>query len=465
MGLEFPTERPEATWPITSLRGKEVRRPMRQRRPTGLYAPLVASVSYLGGTFILFVLIGQVDLVPDMPKLVAFVVGTLVSLSIGYRVAVHSRARWRTEPVVGPISIPDIRRANRWVLVCGIYFGVLGGALLLAYGASSPGDVIQAILQPGRAYLAKFAVYDAQNASGVANPVLQILTLASGLYTALVPLFVVYGRRIRSGVRLIALGGVVIYSAFFLFIGTLKGLADLAIFAVFSLAAVVFGSWPQRSAAKITRRQFTAMLILLSTIFIGYMAYNQAGRLAAVGISDRFEPNPLIEQVVGEDLARGVAVVGFYPTHGYLGLAYNLETPFVWAQGLGASRALDSYASQYLDTPSAYPLTYPARTEARTGWPALRYWSTGYTWFASDLTFPGTIALMAFVGWALGRLWIEAAYQRSILALLIFVQVGLEIVYLPANNQIGTGRNSLIAFSTIVSLYIANRVAKRLASR
>lgn len=454
-----------ATSPFAPRLAKGTRRPPRGRRPAGLYAPLAASVSYLGGTFILFALIGQVELVPDMPKLVIFVVATLVSLSIGYRVAVHSPARWRTEPVTGPISLPEIRLANRWVLVCGIYYGLLGGALLLAYGASSPGDVVEAILQPGRAYLAKFAIYDAQNASEGANPVLQILTLASGLYTALVPLFVVYGRRIRSGVRLIALSGVVIYAAFFLFIGTLKGLADLVIFAVVSLAVVVFGSWPQRSATKITRRRFATVLILLATLFIGYMAYNQAGRLAAVGISDRFEPNPLIEQVVGEDLARGVAVVGFYPTHGYVGLAYNLETPFVWTRGLGAWRALDSYASQYLGTSSVYPLTYPARTEARTGWPALMYWSTGYTWFASDLTFPGTVVLMALVGWALGRMWIEAAYQRSILALLVFVQVCIEIVYLPANNQIGTGRNSLIAFSTVVFLYIANRVAGRLASR
>ena len=32
---------------------------------------------------------------------------------------------------------------------------------------------------------------------------------------------------------------------------------------------------------------------------------------------------------MGESFARGVSVVAFYPTHGYLGLAYNLGTPCI----------------------------------------------------------------------------------------------------------------------------------------
>lgn len=112
-------------------------------------------------------------------------------------------------------------------------------------------------------------------------------------------------------------------------------------------------------------------MILLISIFVGYMAFNQSQRVTHAGIEGRFESNALIASLTSDEFAREVAVVGFYPTHGYIGLSYNLQTPFVWSQGRGNSRALDSHWTQYVGGKSAYDSTYPARTAVRTGWPRL----------------------------------------------------------------------------------------------
>jgi hypothetical protein len=195
-------------------------------------------------------------------------------------------------------------------------------------------------------------------------------------------------------------------------------------------------------------------MVLLTVTFVSYMSFNQAQRIEAVGIQRLFQPNPVVTSLLGPDLARGVTATLFYPTHGYQGLAYNLQTDFQWTKGLGSSRALDSYWTQYLQGASQSGSTYPARTEVRTGWPQGQYWATIYPWLASDITFPGTIAFMGLLGWWLAKLWFESVIIRARLSILLLAQALLCIAYIPANNQIGIGRPSLIAFLSLVSLYV-----------
>lgn len=422
-----------------------------------LYAPLTASLIYLGGTFTLFLVVGQTTLVSNMFDLASFVSLTLTALATGYFLKIRSY-RGARQLVKESISVEETRTAERWVTISAVYFAMYGLALLLAYGATEISDVVNAVIHPGNAYFAKFHIYDLEQAAGGSNLPIQILTLFSILYTPLVPLTIVYGKHLHRSVRYMAYLGAAIYASFFFFIGTLKGLGDLLVFGFASHMVVALGLWPRKSGKTISKRATVGIVVLLSGIFVGYMAFNQSQRLTHSGIASRFEPNPIIASLTGDNFARGIAVVAFYPTHGYLGLSYNLETPFVWSEGRGSSRALDSYWTQYIGGKSGYESTYPARTEMRTGWLGLRYWATAYPWFASDLSFPGTIALMGVIGWFLARTWFEAAFGRSRLALLLFCQFALLIVYLPANNQIGTSRTSLIAFVCLVLLYTANRL-------
>ena len=422
-----------------------------------LYVPLTVSLLYLGGTFALFLVVGQVTEVPNLFNLTAFVALTLAALTIGYRARARRYLR-AGQLDVPPVTHEETRSARRWVAVSAAYYALYGLALLLEYGATGISDIVNSITAPGGAYFAKFQVYEQQISTGDKNTAIQLLTLLSVISAPLVPLAVVYWRRLSRGVRTLALLGTAVYASFFLFIGTLKGLGDLLIFAVSGFAVLAFGYWTPKSRERPRKRAVIGATILFTTVFVGYMAFNQSQRLEVGGIASRFEPNPVIASLTGEEFARGVAVVAFYPTHGYLGLAYNLESPFEWSGLRGSSRALDGYWVQYVGGDSAFESTYPARTEARTGWPALMYWSTAYPWFASDLSFPGTILLMGIAGWFLCQVWVQAAFQRDRLALLLFAQLMLFLVYIPANNQIGTSRNSLITFICLVALYAWNRL-------
>lgn len=411
---------------------------------------------WLLGTYGAFLLIGQPSLVADLWALSVYVLCAAGALWLGYWL---SARRYVNESVAPPETTEKLRSLIRLTRASAIYLGLYGLSMLAAYGATGPSDIVTAVLNPGSAYLSKFNVYQQQQAE-TSNTVVQIITLASVLYVPVVPLAVIYWKRLYVAVKVMVLVGVGAYVAYYLFIGTTKGLGDLVVFALvgFMVRAV---RRPSEGGVRITRRMLLPVLAV-GLAFGGYMTYTQADRLTSVGgLSGKFAPNPAVEAVLGTNLARGLTVVGFYPTHGYLGLSYNLDTPFEWSEMRGGSRAIDSYLAQYGFGDSMADTTYPARTEIRTGWPQGMYWATAYPWLASDLTFPGVVALMFILGWWWCRLWVEAVYKRSVVALLLFAQLMLFIAYIPANNQIGISRPATIGFVTTTLIYIVAKWTSR----
>ena len=424
--------------------------------PRTLKLPLYAALAYLAGTYLLFLTVGQVNLVRDILGLTIFVALTLVFFAGGYLLRIRS---------CGPQleSTKEAQPPFGWIRISAIYYAVYGLTLLYIYGATGPAQVFTAIMNPGTAYLAKFEVFAQQSATGVRNPIVQILTLVAVLYTPLIPFSLLFWSRLSVRLRIFSLLAAGTYGSFFLFVGTLKGLGDLLVF--FFASYLIRTVWSGRSKGRAERRRLIAVGTAIALAFVTYMAYNQSQRIQEVGIEGRFQPNSLVASIVGKDLASGLAVVAFYPTHGYVGLAYNLDTGFRWSSGLGASRALDSYWVQYVGGRGASETAYPYRTEVRTGWPAGMYWATIYPWLASDLSFPGTILFMGVLGWFYARFWYEAAFQKSLLSVLLFCQLTLLLFYVPANNQIGLARTSLIAFVCLSVAYCVNRITRPLTKR
>jgi hypothetical protein len=423
-----------------------------------LGAPLRFGVLWLGGTYVVFLVLGQTSRVPDMWKLSAYVACTVAAFAIGYWLKARSyvNAEQRADEEV---TLERAKSVRRWVLISAVYLALFGLALLRQYGATGPESIISAIRSPGAAYFTRYRVTSESIVD--TSTLVQVLTLAAVLTTPLVPLVILYWRHLTFATRLAATVGVVLYCSYWLFVGTVKGLGDFAIFGLATMMILL--NSPNRSRS--TKRRVRIALIGLVVLFSGYMVFNQADRLTSQDTTGGFTTNQVVESLVGEKMARGISVSVFYPTHGYLGLAYNLDTPFEWANGRGSSRALDSYWQQYLGTEAVFPQTYPARTEVRTGWPADQYWATIYPWLASDLTFPGAVIFMGFVGWWLARFWYEAAFLRSRLSLLMFCQLMLLIAYVPANNQIGLTRAGLIAFTTLAGAYVARQLHASFGTR
>ena len=411
------------------------------------------ALAYLGGTFATFLFFGRSADAPDLFLLCTFIGLTLIAFAFGYRLEV---ARSTRNPL--PVVVPDDRAApHSLIFCCASYYLLISAVYLTHTGLSDVASLWRAVTNPGEAYFAKLHPQTEMTYS----PVTQGVAVFSVLYLLLVPLAVQHWKNLSWALRIYVIIAVCSYLVFFLSIGTQKGLGETLIFWAAAYSAVRASSH-RRGVRRWAGRRILSAVLMATFIggFLWYMTFAQTARLEERDLTAKFPGNPAVAAMFGPDFAAGVAVTIDYPTHGYLGLSYNLEQPFVWTYGIGSMPAVADYARQYLGIDAPLLDRYTARTEAATGWPDGMYWSTIYPWLASDLTFPGAVMIMMLLGWFTSKFWREAREGRT-LSLAMFCQLALILVYVPANNQIGQNRPALFGFLSLAVLSLNDRLRNR----
>lgn len=423
-----------------------------------LTLPVLATV-YMLFTMALFLLGPYPALLSNMNLLISFLVMVLVVFWLGFGARI-AKPDYITERVTAQKMSPWLKSV--FVLSC-VWYITFSIASMAEYGAGSVSEVIGGILDPGASYFAKFDVYLEQQLSGRTNPVLQASVLTSVLSTVLVPFLVYYWKmlpRIYRGLGLLSVG---IYMAYFLFIGTQKGIGDVVVVSAVALLARYASDHEARDRLGSRYRKFFSVGLVGALAFGAYVAVNQADRISGTSVEAQFAPNPIVASIFGESFARGVSVAAFYPSHGYYGLALNLDTPFVWAGGLGGAPALASYKVQYFGGEDPIAMSFPARTEALTGWPAGQYWSTVFPWIASDFSFPGVFLVVFCFGIALAHCWTRIRYRADPLALVMLTQLAIIVAYVPANNQILVTRTAAVGFICLIVAYVVRLMLRGLS--
>lgn len=426
-----------------------------------LWYPILAAEAYLFLTFILFLTGPLVVEAEKLSSLIAFVTVANAALYLGYRYRIKKiRSFSSYSHLVGNLD----KSMKRLLILSIVYFIAYGISLLIEYGGVNFDIIWQSVKNPGFAYYSKFDVYERQISANSRNVVIQFLVLTNVLYSFLVPFSIILWNKLKIFTKLLVGIAIFFYSLYFLYIGTLKGLGDLCIIGIASFLAKMYGSWnkelPVAAVPSYNRRKISLLIFIILGIFSAYTAFNQYSRLTSLGISDRyrqFSDTSILRRIIGRDAALGVYMQIGYVSNGYCGLSHSLQTPFVWTYGVGNSLALTSYLTQYLNIPDLYEKTYLARTEDRTGWPGKMYWSTIYPWLASDITYPGTILIMFFLGYFFAKVWVEGAFERDPISLILFTQIVLLIAFIPANNQLLNGRASLWCTISLVIWYTLMR--------
>ncbi|ALH82287.1 hypothetical protein [Sphingopyxis macrogoltabida] len=427
-----------------------------------LFAPIRFSLIYLLATFGLFLISNLVSDVTNLMTLIAFISLSFAALYLGYYMGIgrpsahYIRSR-------GP-QFGD-KPYHRLLIIAGaIYFVIWGINQFYDFGATSLASILEAILSPGEAYKAKFDVFSERMDTEQVSRVVQLLILLSILYAVFLPLAVVSWPRINRYIKALVVFSVVIYIASFLFIGTLKGIGDIVLFLATGVA-VILARQSISSVRRIDRTRAYVLIGLAGFTFFTYMAVNQVQRAEQFGISESGIvgdiSDTLLVRAIGQDAAFGVYQTLAYPSHGYRGLAYSLEQPFEFSHGAGLSQAYESYRLQFLGGEDNRYLTYPFRSEQRTGWPAGMYWSTIFPWLASDMSFYGVPIFMMLMGFIFARLWIACLYGNNPFALAALGQMLIFIAFIPANNQVLMQRQGLWAVISLVAIGLGHFLTHR----
>lgn len=428
-----------------------------------ILAPMRWSQIYLWTTFGLFLLSPLSDKVENVTILIAFIAYVFGSFYIGYVFACANRQVVRKDLRERPPR-KQLQRIRLTILAGSLYFAVWGVNQMIDFGAQSFGDIAESVLNPGAAYGAKFSVYERRHAANEVNPITQVLILLSIIYSLFLPLLLIYWRFLSPIARLFAASSICIYIVSFLAIGTQKGLGDVLLLSLAGLMVLLNSG--SATLSRSAKKKILASVTLSALVLSLYMMLNQGSRAQEFGLSESLMfgavSNSYLATLVGESAALGLFSLAGYPSHGYMGLALDLEIDFVFSWGAGLSQAFESYRAQYLGGESNVLLTYPFRAESVTGWPSGMYWSTAFPWFASDLTFLGCGPLMAFAGFLFAKTWIRSiSGHTDFLALAALGQFFIFVAYLPANNQVLMQRQGFWVVLTIVGFKVLKVLQRR----
>lgn len=146
------------------------------------------------------------------------------------------------------------------------------------------------------------------------------------------------------------------------------------------------------------------------------------------------DPQSAAYQAIPSSL-RFICVMGdAYLSGSYHALSVALRLDHKWTYGIGFSEFLQDYLKKFTGI-DAKKLSYGSRIIKVTNPPMVSTygWATAYTQFAGDLTFPGVVIFLGFLGAVVGLLWIDVVEKGNIFGVPFLIQMALLLVFIPAN--------------------------------
>lgn len=238
--------------------------------------------------------------------------------------------------------------------------------------------------------------------------------------------------------------------------GTSKGIIDLAIIFLSVIAPVMALKW-----GKYRFRHKAALLVVVMALIVGAMGFFQAMQFSRRGENistyDRhfnmyMDEENILVQGMSLEYKAGVGYFLNYLNQGYYALSLAVQEPFTFSWGLGNSMFWSSICNAVTGYNPAAD-SYPAKLE-KYGVDQLVNWHTFYAWFASDLTFPGVVVLMAFLGYYFALSWTSTMKKENPYSVVIFSLFVMMILYIPANNQVLDFTPTAFAFPVIFGKWL-----------
>lgn len=242
-----------------------------------------------------------------------------------------------------------------------------------------------------------------------------------------------------------------------IFVGNQKAIGDLLIF----LGSVFFIKYMQSEK----RIKFVVILVGLVGIFASFLlfSYILQSRMDlwnveyySIGNKAFLDINHWMLAPFGDNLKLGAGTFLYYLSSGYYGLSLGLGLPFVWSYGFGSSFEVRHLFDRLLPLTDQFIQSYPVRMEAQTGWDAYANWHTIFPWLASDFTFFGAVIFICIFIAIYALSWNRILRKGHWINLLMFANINIMLLYVPANNQLFQTRASLLVTLIITIIWIFN---------
>lgn len=280
------------------------------------------------------------------------------------------------------------------------------------------------------------------------SPIAYIRMAFGWLIVGLLPCTIIFWKNLSSLMRTLAILALILNISVYIFTGTNKLLFDYLIISFSSLALFKF-----KQSNLLKNIVGSIIVILLAAAVLLFFSKTQEERS---GASAQYGVFPAANAVAfglpdaPSTLRIGIYGLTGYMTQGYYALGLSLDEPFIWTYGVGSSTFASRQVDRILNT-NISDQTYPARIEDY-GWNRYNYWSSLYSWLASDFTFYG-VPIVFFMMSFLVRLSLNTTIKYlNPIALSLYCQLLIGLYYAYANNQLLQSGESM--FSLIITFIL-----------
>lgn len=408
--------------------------------------PIVFFVLYLSFTVLLFAYGPWRYPMDHTSGLYVFLACSHFALLMGYLSAI-----FRT-----PASSKVILRPGSLVVISS----VVALALFFPTSAARTGhvvpDIVAGLNDPGIAYKASLDVREAE--TGIVE---YARILLGPIFVLSLPLtFFAFGQ-LTPLQRILGISAMLSTVVLFIAMGTNKAIADTVL-----LIPWMVWAGHLSTVSRVTKRLGLLFAVVMLAGFCGFLLFfaktaaSRAGSIAVAGnlptTGAYVDTDNVLTRNLPESTAVGVYGLAHYLSSGYYAVYLSLKVPFVPTYGVGNSMFLYRQAARILGNKSILRKPYPMRIE-QYGWDAYGLWSSIYPWLASDVSFPGVILLVFFVGRLFAMSWLDTLSGANPLAVVVFAQFVIMLFYFPANNQLMQSGGDFTGFWVTLVVWLCLR--------
>jgi hypothetical protein len=404
------------------------------------YLPIIAAVSYLCFTVLIF-FIGPFNWpVSNSDVLLAFLMVCITAIGFGFSAGVLKRSEgrptesWRSFFRVGSIFSIALVFPATWV-----------------YTGKWPWEVFAFVGNQGLAYREMLATLAADQ-SGIRNYLALARAIMAPAVYCVVPFAILRWRELRRSDVVLLVGHIIAILIFSFMRGTDRETGELVVFCLVTIMVVVCrstvenGRFPFSLSRVLTVSTLSICVLSMALFLFLDRKESRMGGSGGICVAEGVvcsvrDPN---ETPASAKVSFAMEMLTGYLAQGYYGLSLALKEDFTSTFGFGHSAFLINTLTKTYNE-SIYERSYPYKVSG-AGWSDKSQWSTMFTWIASDVGFPLVPLVIVVMGFLWGSAWKSAVLRKSDAGALVFLFLTLSVLYIPANNQITQTLDSYFAF-------------------
>lgn len=397
------------------------------------YTPLKIVFIFLNFTYLFHLFFSE------SPSVYGLIFMSVINISIivGYILPNTSKIALATAQIgLNSVWKKEIK-VNRIIILCSIII-ILSSINTVKSFYPDSGEILTYLKNPGEAYMYIKHITnnpDIFDVSGWLGSTFSILlTLLSATKYIFFMFSILYWKQLKSSIRLLSISTTVIYIATSFLIGSMITIGTI----LMSCIPIFLINMKRKGMSfDFFKKRLKYFLIAgLGTFMVVYF------------MSNRVSDNNLLE---------GVKVLGFYISHGYVGLDYCLELPFEPTFGFTSFKGIFTMFVEYLGAPDLFQNSYLIRNELANNYPALSVWSTIFPWLASDFSFYFIPFIMLVISYQFSLIWNKTLRTGNPYGYLLLGQFFIFWFMVPANNQLFHTLGNSASFVLILFLYLKSK--------